>query len=142
MITNIKEFIDDIIREEFEWDKEKVAGKEITPPRYVYHISDKSNRNKILQQGLKPMVGDSYKDWTKTDKSVPAIFATKGNEIEDITGGLNDFQGDIWKIDTTSNKWFVDKHFEIFNKWGLSNPHIVTFQPISKNNLRLVYKQS
>lgn len=67
---NIKNW-NEYIKENYKHGFDKVAGKPIVPPRYVYHISDKSNRDSILKYGLKPMVGDSYKSWTQSWDSIP-----------------------------------------------------------------------
>lgn len=148
MITKQENFIRKSIREEldkFDWNKENVAADAISPPQYVYHISDKQHRNSILQNGLNPSVGDSYKGWAQTDNAIPAIFATIGKNLNDITGGikLERFQADIWQIDTTksTNDWFVDKHFEGFKKFDIDNPHIVTFEKIPSFALKLIHKQ-
>lgn len=139
-VKNWKQFLNE---NTIEWDKDKVASEKVNPPQYIYHISEKQNRNGIFQNGLKASVGDSYKGWTKTDKSIPAIFATIGKDLNDITGGLENFQSDIWRIDTTKsdNDWFVDKHFEKFKDFGMKNPHIVTFSSIPRNAIDLIDKQ-
>lgn len=140
-IKNIKEVVNENV---LDWGKEKVASDKITPPQYVYHMSDKQNRNGIIQNGLIPSVGDSYQSWAKTDKAVPAVFATIKKDLNGITNGMENFQSDIWRIDTTksNNEWFIDKHFEMYKNYGIKNPHIVTFSPISKNAIKLVYKQN
>jgi hypothetical protein len=134
----------DIIKEEieqFNWGKEKVAAEPIKPNRIVYHISDPKFRTNIAQNGLEPKVGDSYSDWTKTKNAIPAIFATN-SDLNSVTGGIPNFGGDIWAIDTTktNNQWFVDKHFESFKQYGITNPHIVTFNKIPKETLSLAHK--
>jgi len=130
--------------ENYEWNKDNVAANKIVPPQYVYHMSDKKNRNGILQNGLEPSVGDSYKSWTQTEKTIPAIFATITETLNDLTGGIENFQSDIWEIDTlkSKNDWFGDNHFEMLKQYGFKNPHIVTFNRIPPNAIRLVYKQN
>jgi hypothetical protein len=138
MITKLIKFI-----ENFKWDKDNVASDNIIPPQFVYHLSDKENRYNILQKGLKPSVGESYKSWTNTENSIPAIFATISRNYNDIIGSVENFPSDIWQIDTLkiNNEWFIDKHFEFLKEYGHRNPHIVTFDPISNTAIKLVHKQ-
>ena len=127
--------------EEFEWDKTKVTGKKIKPNKIVYHVSDKKFRNNILSKGLSLNVGDSYRDWVKGKSAIPAIFATN-SDIDTVTGGISNFSGDIWEIhtDKINNDWFKDKHFDSLEQYGVSNPHIVTFNSIPFNAIRLTHK--
>ena len=137
----------DIIKEEieqFDWGKEKVADKPIRPNRIVYHISDPKFRASIAQNGLQTKVGDSYGDWVKGsggNKAIPAIFATN-SDLNSVTGGVSNFGGDVWAIDTTkiNNQWYEDKHFSMYKDWGINNPNIVTFENISSNALSLAHK--
>lgn len=134
----------EIIKEEikqFDWGKEKVGDEQIRPNQIVYHVSEPANRMGIAQNGLEPRVGDSYSSWTQGAKTIPAIFATN-SDINDVTGGMENFTADVWAIDTTKipNQWFVDKHFIKFKEYGIQNPHIVTFNKIPKTALSLVHK--
>jgi len=134
----------DIIKEEieqFDWGKEKVADEPIKPNRIVYHVSDPNNRVGISQKGIEARVGDSYSSWSGGKKAIPAVFATNSN-LKDVTGGANNFGADVWAIDTTktNNQWYEDKHFAMFKDWGMSNPHIVTFENIPKESVFLAHK--
>jgi len=133
-----------IIKEEiqnYEWGKEQVADKPVTPNRMVYHVTQPAYRENIYRNGLEPRVGDSYASWSGGKNAIPAVFATN-DRIENITGGVRDFAGDIWGIDTTRarNKWFADKHFAWFKDAGINNPHIVTFEKVPADALVLVHK--
>lgn len=114
------------------------AGKEITPNKIIVHKSNPSNRNKILEQGLKVRSGECYKTYAGYgEKCIPAIFAT--NTTNKRAWFDSTYDDDIWYIDTTmipDVKWFKDKHFESSKK------HIVTFQDIPPDALTLFYEGS
>lgn len=125
---------------DFEWGKEKVAGNKIKPNRFVFHISEPKFRLKIHSNGLKLSVGESYKSWSGSKKAIPAVFATNSS-FNEITGGVENFSGDVWVIDTNkiNNEWFIDNHFNFMAK-EYGNPHIVTFDNVNRNAIRLYYK--
>ena len=114
------------------------AGKEITPNKIIVHKSNPSNRNKILEQGLKVRSGECYKTYAGYgEKCIPAIFAT--NTTNKRAWFDSTYDDDIWYIDTTmipDVKWFKDRHFESSKK------HIVTFQDIPSEALTLFYEGS
>ena len=85
--------------------KQAVADKRFNPkpPKYIFHVSDKSNRKYILKFGLIPKSNvNEYGYYYGYDK--PFIFATmKNNNLF-----MNNDNLDVWVIDTTkiNNKWF------------------------------------
>jgi hypothetical protein len=120
-------------------DKEySPAGKEITPKEKVYHQSNPMFRNKIEEQGLKVRAGECYKIYAGYgEKCIPAIFAT--NTSNKRAWFDSSYDDDVWEIDTTkiSNvKWYKDRHYESKSK------HIVTFQDIPKEAIKLIYEGS
>jgi hypothetical protein len=135
-----------IIREEienFDWGKERVADKPIIPNRIVYHMTDPEFRSSIAQNGLQARVGDSYSNWSGgqgAKNPIPAIFAFN-LDLDDVTGGIENYHADIWAIDTTKipNRWYEDKHFSFLKDRGTNNPNIVTFENIPSAALSLAH---
>jgi hypothetical protein len=127
------------LRESKTEDKEySPAGKEITPKEKVYHQSNPMFRNKIEEQGLKVRAGECYKIYAGYgEKCIPAIFAT--NTSNKRAWFDSSYDDDVWEIDTTkiSNvKWYKDRHYKSKSK------HIVTFQDIPKEAIKLIYEGS
>jgi hypothetical protein len=127
------------LRESKSKDKEySPAGKEIIPNEKVFHQSNPMFRNKIEEQGLKVRAGECYKIYVGYgEKCIPAIFAT--NSSNKRAWFDSTYDDDVWEIDTTkiSNvKWYKDRHYESRSK------HIVTFQDIPKEAIKLIYEGS
>ena len=127
------------LRESKSKDKEySPAGKEIIPNEKVFHQSNPMFRNKIEEQGLKVRAGECYKIYAGYGtKCIPAIFAT--NSSNKRAWFDSTYDDDVWEIDTTkiSNvKWYKDRHYESRSK------HIVTFQDIPKEAIKLIYEGS
>jgi len=127
------------LRESKTEDKEySPAGKEITPKEKVYHQSNPMFRNKIEEQGLKVRAGECYKIYAGYgEKCIPAIFAT--NSSNKRAWFDSTYDDDVWEIDTTkipNVKWYKDRHYESRSK------HIVTFQDIPKEAIKLIYEGS
>jgi hypothetical protein len=127
------------LRESKSKDKEySPAGKEITPNKIVIHKSNPKFRDKIIEQGLKVRAGECYKIYAGYGtKCKPAIFAT--NSTNKRSWFDSTYDDDVWEIDTTkiSNvKWYKDRHYESRSK------HIVTFQDIPKEAIKLIYEGS
>jgi len=118
----------------------KPSGKKHKPGKFVYHKSPPSVRDSILKSGLLVSVGDCYKTYSENfteGECVPAIFATDSeNKNEWFESTWDD---DIWRINTkmTDVKWFKDKHFDDKDH---KNNHIVTFEDIKPEALKLIYK--
>jgi hypothetical protein len=114
------------------------AGKEITPNKIVIHKSNPKFRDKIIEQGLKVRAGECYKIYAGYGtKCKPAIFAT--NSTNKRSWFDSTYDDDVWEIDTTMMpeiKWYKDKHYESSKK------HIVTFQDIPKEAIKLIYEGS
>lgn len=132
--TTIREYLNET---KYSYGKDNVAGDEVVPNKFIYHVSNPIYRKEIMKNGLKPKVGESYTIHVgHHNKIIPAIFATNSenkNYWFDST-----YDDDVWKIDTTNleNKWFVDKHYI----GGENYPHILTFEPISTKHIKLIYK--
>jgi hypothetical protein len=127
------------LRESKSKDKEySPAGKEITPNKIVIHKSNPKFRDKIIEQGLKVRAGECYKIYVGYGtKCKPAIFAT--NSTNKRSWFDSTYDDDVWEIDTTMMpeiKWYKDKHYESSKK------HIVTFQDIPKEAIKLIYEGS
>jgi hypothetical protein len=135
---NLKESIRRILREE----TYSPAGDEYTPGRYVAHKSPPQWRKNIKLTGLQVSVGECYENHTMGlygewyTECQPAIFATDSLNEEDMFDST--YNDDTWLIDTecAGVTWYIDAHFE-FND---HNHHIVTFEDISPDCLKLIHK--
>jgi len=114
------------------------AGSKYEPGKYVAHKSNPLWRDNIELTGLQTSVGECYKQFAGDD-DIPckeAIFATDSvNEDEMFDSTYDD---DIWIIDTecAGVDWHKDRHFEN----GDYQKHIVTFNNISPDCIKLIYK--
>lgn len=130
---SLKKTIKRILREELY----SPQGTEITPKKYVVHKSNPIFRKQIKKQGLITKVGECYQIKAGDDTECkPAIFATNSldkNEMFDSS-----YDDDIWIIDTkcAGVTWYRDAHFE----GGDYEHHIVTFDNISPECIKLIYK--
>ena len=118
------------------------ASDEYTPKKFITHVSNPFFRNDIKLTGLQTSVGECYqlyvnKDQTLNDKIKcrPAIFATDSLDKEFIFDSTYD--DDIWIIDTecAGVTWYKDRHYG-----GYYKHHIVTFDNIPLNCIKLIYK--
>ena len=118
----------------------KPMGKKHKPSKFVYHKSPPLVRDSILKSGLLVSVGDCYKTYSENfskEECVPAIFATDSeNKDEWFESTWDD---DVWRINTkiANVTWFKDKHFDYKN---YKNNHVVTFEDIKPEALKLIYK--
>ena len=122
--------------------EQKVKGEEITPDKYVVHSSNPSNRENISITGLQTSLGECYmiyadSNYGEDEECVPAIFATNSIKKKDMFDSTYD--DDIWVIDTerAGVQWYRDAHFE-----GGDYKHIVTFEDIPVDAVKLIYKGS
>jgi hypothetical protein len=120
--------------------EQRVKGEEVTPGRYVVHSSNPSNRDNISTTGLQVSLGECYliyadSNYEEDDECVPAIFATDSLKKKDMFDSTYD--DDIWVIDTerAGVQWYKDAHFD-----GGDTKHIVTFEDIPVDAIRLIYK--
>ena len=120
--------------------EQRVKGDEITPDKYVVHSSNPSNRENISTTGLQTSLGECYliyadSNYGEDDECVPAIFATNSIKKKDLFDSTYD--DDIWVIDTerANVQWYKDAHFD-----GGDTKHIVTFENIPVDAIRLIYK--
>lgn len=119
--------------------EQKVKGDEIIPGKYVIHSSNPLNRDSISKNGIKTSLGECYLiyadiNYNEDEECVPAVFATNSLKKKDLFDSTYD--DDLWVIDTeiANVKWFKDAHF------GPEDKHIVTFEDIPVESIRLVYK--
>ena len=130
---NLKETIRRILMEEIY----SPAGDEYVPGRIVAHRSAPIWRDNIKLTGLQTSVGDCYQQHIGGDVECKrAIFATDSLKKEDMFDSTYD--DDIWIIDTecAGVSWYRDAHFE----GGDYKHHIVTFENIPPECLKLIYK--
>ena len=120
--------------------EQRVKGEEVTPGRYVVHSSNPSNRDNISTTGLQVSLGECYliyadSNYGEDDECVPAVFATDSLKKKDMFDSTYD--DDIWVIDTerAGVKWYKDAHFD-----GGDTKHIVTFEDVPADAVRLIYK--
>jgi len=105
----------------------------VKPSRFVYHCSDKKNRNSIKKNGLIPKSDKESKIWQyQSDVIYPAAVFATNNTLWDATN-------DVWVIDTKGlpNKWWYDLYFRKESNDG----KILTFEPIPPSHLELIDKQ-
>lgn len=120
--------------------EQRVKGEEITPDKYVVHTSNPSNRDSIKEYGIRAVLGECYliyadSNYDEDDECVPAVFATNSIKKKDLFDSTYD--DDIWVIDTerADVQWYKDAHFD-----GGDYKHIVTFEDIPVDAIRLIYK--
>ena len=129
LIETIKRIIDEEIH--------SPSGHEHTPGKFIVHKSNPMWRDNIELTGLQTSVGECYRQYVGGDTPCKeAIFATdspKEEEAYDTT-----YDDDIWIIDTecAGVTWYKDRHFDD----GDYQKHIVTFNNISPDCLRLLHK--
>ena len=93
-------------------------------------------RDNIELNGLQTSVGDCYQSHVGGDVGCkPSIFAT--DSLEENKMFDSSYDDDIWIINTECAGviWYSDKHFE----YG-EYPHIVTFDNISPDCIKLIHK--
>jgi len=119
--------------------EQRVKGDEITPGKYVVHSSNKSNRDSIMDYGIRAVLGDCYlthaaSEYSDDEECVPAVFATNSLKKKDMFDSTYD--DDIWVIDTekANVQWYKDAHFDDKYK------HIVTFDDIPRDSIKLIHK--
>ena len=129
LIETIKRIIDEEIH--------SPSGHEHTPGKFIVHTSNPLWRDNIELTGLQTSVGDCYRQYVGGDTPCKeAIFATDSSKEEDAYDTTYD--DDIWLIDTdcAGVDWYKDRHFDD----GDYKKHIVTFNNISPDCLKLIYK--
>jgi hypothetical protein len=134
-MKNLQEQIRRIIKEELYSPK----GTEMTPNKFVVHQSNPVWRDNIKLTGLQTSVGECYQSYVGGDvECQPSIFATDSLNKEDMFD--DGYDDDIWLIDTecAGVNWYRDTHFE----GGDYEHHIVTFENIPSNCIKLIYKGS
>lgn len=106
-------------------------------PKYLFHKSPSSIRNKILNEGLKAMVGASTDIHSGHKNLQPGVFLFDGNkQVYDST-----YDDDIWVIDTSKldkTKFIKDYDEFMYKTFG----SVVYTEDISKTNIELIYKGS
>ena len=119
--------------------EQRVKGDSITPGKYVVHSSNPSNRDSIMEFGIRAVLGECYliyadMNYNEDEECVPAVFATNSLKKKDLFDSTYD--DDLWVIDTEMSnvKWFKDSHF------GSEDKHIITFEDIPVESIRLVYE--
>ena len=113
------------------------ASKKYEPGRYIAHKSNPTFRENIKLTGLQTSVGDCYKQFVGDQTPCKeAIFATDSENKEEMFDSTYD--DDIWIIDTecAGVQWYKDRHFDD----GDYQKHIVTFNNISPDCVKLIYK--
>ena len=129
----IQESIRRILKEELY----SPASDEHTPGKFVVHKSNPVWRENIELTGLQTSVGDCYQQHVGGDEECkPSIFATDSLDKEQMFDSTYD--DDIWIINTECAEvtWYKDRHFDN----GDYKHHIVTFENISPECLRLLHK--
>ena len=130
MGSSLKQIHSILTRLCFEQSLEQVA-----PAEYVYHVSHPDNRISILANGLEPRLGKNI--WDIEDGYKPAVYVTTSVSNGDLF--YDNYDNDVWQISTNglSNKFYLDGNYV-----GRSNLHLVTYDRIPSNFLKLIYKGS
>jgi len=99
------------------------------PPKILYHTSNPKVRELIRDEGLKPMIGDSYAlHYQGTGLEIrPAIFLC--NERYDST-----FDDDVWEV---NSDYLIEKTFA---DDGCFDGCEVTFDAIPVEAIKLIYE--
>jgi hypothetical protein len=129
----LKQTIRRVLREELH----SPAGEKHKPGKFVVHKSNPVWRENIELTGLQTYVGDCYQQHVGGDvECKPSIFATDSLDKKQMFDSTYD--DDIWVINTecAGVDWYKDIHFED----GDYKHHIVTFDDISPNCLKLIHE--
>jgi hypothetical protein len=127
--------------------------KPVDVNKFVYHKSNTKFRVEISKNGLIPKA--KSETWlSDTPISGKVIFATNSDDKKDWFDST--YNDDIYQIDTSNlnNKWFEDPNYSNdkeewaeYNgkkfklpKTNIEYKHIITFEPIPVNSLKLIYK--
>jgi hypothetical protein len=132
-MMNLQQTIRRILREE----TYSPSGDEYIPGKFVVHVSNPMWREKIELVGLQTSVGDCYQQYVGDKiECKKSIFATDSLDKKQIFDSTYD--DDVWLIDTecAGVTWYKDKHYD----FGDYKHHIVTFDNIPSNCLKLLYK--
>ena len=99
--------------------------------KYLYHVSNPFNRERIEKNGIVPHRGEQW--LSDTDIEGKAVFATNSDNPKDWFDSTYD--DDVWRIDVSkipNVKWFIDPNF------GDEYKHIYTKEPIPRNAIELI----
>lgn len=102
-------------------------------PNVLYHVSNPHFRKSILAQGLKPMVGNSYRaHFDDIDELLPVIFLKDKNDYDST------YNDDRWAIDTST----LDKSciFADFDDYMAKHGCYVYTKPIAPSSMHLLHK--
>lgn len=136
-LQSFKKIIRNITTIILEYNNQNKHLIETKPGKYVYHVSNPKFRELILKQGLIPR-GKSESWLEDTEIIGKVIFATNTPDKKEWFDST--FDDDVYEIDTTSlsNKWFFDPNFN----WQKINYHIITFENIPANTIKLIKQGS
>jgi hypothetical protein len=114
--------------------------KDLPNPRPIewcgkaYHTSNPIFRDNILEEGLTPQIGDSYKlhyeSWF-TSNMGPVIFLIL--QEKDVEPWCSTYDDDIWEIQ-------VSKDISLFEDPSMKYPRVYTKKSITPTNLKLIYR--
>ena len=127
------------LNEDFEFEESVLYDKNVLSifkpvlipkriPKKLYHKSNPIFRQQILEQGLKPKVGDSYSCHYNSDNLVPLIFTSTGTDYDST------YDDDLWEINTdglNKNQFVMDIEY---------NNALTYLNSIKPENLKLIYK--
>lgn len=102
-------------------------------PNILYHVSNPHFRKNILAQGLKPMVGNSYRaHFDDINELLPVIFLKDKNDYDST------YNDDRWAIDTST----LDKSciFADFDNYMAKHGCYVYTKPIPPHSIHLLHK--
>ena len=102
-------------------------------PNVLYHVSNPHFRKNILAQGLKPMVGSSYRArFDDINELLPVIFLKDKNDYDST------YNDDRWAIDTST----LDKSciFADFDDYMANQGCYVYTKPIAPSSMHLLHK--
>lgn len=117
----------------FESKKPRLKNPKQQIPNILYHVSNPHFRKNILAQGLKPMVGNSYRaHFDDINGLLPVIFLKDKNDYDST------YNDDRWAIDTST----LDKSciFADFDDYMAKHGCYVYTKPIAPSSMHLLHK--
>ena len=117
----------------FESKKPRLKNPKQQIPNILYHVSNPHFRKNILAQGLKPMVGNSYRaHFDDINELLPVIFLKDKNDYDST------YNDDRWAIDTSA----LDKSciFVDFDDYMAKHGCYIYTKPIAPSSMHLLHK--
>ena len=111
--------------------------KRVKPKKYIYHCSDRKNRNSILKDGLIPKQHSESKYKNQQSLVYPPSIFTTNRGLDSVWN--TDSDTDLWEINTENlpNKWWYD--LNLYKNSVDATKYIMTFEPIPPEFIKHIY---